>query len=318
MNAENIGNVTLYAGDCIAGMGTELPPDCIDLVVSSIPFSDLFSYSGKIDDVGNCRDGVDSRVSEFGLMMRFFIEQLLRVVKPGCNACIHIQQLIAFENKHGYMGKRDFRGAVIDLFVTGGFEYAGEFIIQKNPQRVAQTQHLHSLMFVTAKRNARRLAPTSNDMVLIFHKPGECEVPVRALYDKVDNPGGWITSEEWIRDAHGVWTDILEIDTLDGWKGARERDDERHVCPLQLEVIRRCIRLYSNVGEVVLDPFMGIGSTAYVAYEQHRACVGFELKESYYWQSVKNMRKAEQQARVETNDLFTWAETMGLPLALEP
>lgn len=291
-------------------MVSRLGRDSVDLVITSPPFSDLFSYSGKIEDAGNCKDGIDSRVSEFGLTMRFWIEQLYQVMKPGCNACIHIQQLIAFKNKHGYQGKRDFRGAIIDMFSAGGFTYHGETVIAKNPQRVAQQQHLHSLMFATGYRNARGLAPTSNDMVLIFQKPGE-SVPVPALYDREKNPEGWLSTNEWIRDAHGVWTDILEIDTLEGWKGARDEDDEKHVCPLQLEVIRRCIKLYSNPGETVLDPFMGIGSTAFVAVEQGRNAVGFELKESYHAIAERNLRKALELRESSIPTLWNWAEAEG-------
>lgn len=297
---------TIYNEDCITGQAWRLEPESVDLVVTSIPFSDLFSYSGKVEDIGNCRDGVDSEASEFGLGMRFFIAQLMRVMSPGTNACIHIQQLIAFKNKHGYMGKRDFRGAVINLFSAGGFDYIGETVIPKNPQRVAQQQHLHSLLFATGYRNARKLAPTTNDIVLFFQKPGD-SVPVPALYDRVKNPDGWLSTEEWIRDAHGVWPDILEIDTLEGWQGAREDGDEKHVCPLQLEVIRRCIRLYSNPGETVLDPFMGIGSVAFVAIEQGRNAVGFELKDSYHSMAERNVRKALEMRQSEVVDLFSVA-----------
>lgn len=294
--------------DCIRNMVTRLGPESVDLCVTSVPFSDLFSYSGKVEDVGNCKDGTDSRISEFGLSFRFFVSQLLEVMKPGCNVCCHIMQLIAFKNKHGYMGKRDFRGAVIDMFVTGGFEYQGEMTIQKNPQRVAQAQNLHSLMFATGYRNARLLAPTCNDMVLILHKPGEAK-PVPAIYDKVKNPGGWVTTDEWIRDAHGIWTDILEIDTLEGWKSGREEDDERHICALQLEVIRRCVKLYSNPGELVFDPFGGIGSVPYVAIEQGRSAATFELKESYFAICQRNIAKALAAGRQDGRpNLFTWAE----------
>ena len=247
----------IHLQDCIAGMAERLKPDSIDLVVSSIPFSDLFIYSGKTEDVGNNEDGVDSRQSMFGLNLRFFIHQLLRVVKPGCNACIHIQQLVAYSNKHGFIGRRDFRGAVIDMFMAGGFDYYGEVAIPKNPQIVARRSNLHSLMFVTGKRNSRELAPACNDFMLIFKKPGDCDAPCRALYDREQNPGGWVTSDEWIKWASGCWSDIRETDVLTGWNAAREEEDEKHVCPLQLEVIRRCIKLYSAPGEVILDPYNG-------------------------------------------------------------
>lgn len=255
-------------------------------------------YSGKPEDIGNNDDGTtddptDFRGSMFGLHMRFFIEELVRVMRPGTNACIHIQQLITYKVQHGFIGRRDFRGACVDLFSAGGLDWKGEIVIPKNPQVIAQRQKLHSLLFVTGKRDARQLAPAVNDYILIFQKPGEAPA-VRALFDQNENPDGWVTTDEWIRDAHGVWTDIREIDVLEGWRSGRDEDDEKHVCPLQLEVIRRLVKLYSNPGELVLDPFMGIGSTAYVALEQGRRAVGFELKESYHTLAMKNIAGAGQ------------------------
>ncbi len=292
----------IYNEDCVTGMADQLSPESVDLTVSSIPFGALFSYSGKTADIGNNEDGVDLRAGQFGLHMRFFIEQLFRVQAPGSIACIHIQQLLTTKVQHGYMGRRDFRGAVVDLFMSGGFDWTGEFVIPKNPQVIAQRQKLHSLQFASGKKDSRKLAPAVNDYVMIFRKPGDGR-PVPAIFDPHTNPGGWVTTEEWIRDAHGVWTDIRETDTLTGWKHARESDDEKHVCPLQLEVIRRCVRLYSNPGDVVLDPFMGIGSTGYVAIEQGRHTVGFELKESYHRQAVANCERAIESLNAVAQEL---------------
>lgn len=292
---------TIHNQDCIVGMHNELEAESVDLTVTSIPFGALFQYSGKTEDIGNNEDGVDMLASFFGLHMRFFVEQLFRVMKPGCNVCVHVQQLVTYRIQHGYMGRRDFRGAVVDLFELGGFEWKGEFCIKKNPQIIAQRQKLHSLLFITGRRNARDLAPAVNDYVLIFQKPGE-SVPVPAVRGD-DNPGGWVTTEEWITWAHGIWADIRETDVLEGWQGGREEDDEKHVAPLQLEVIRRCVRLYSNPGELVLDPFMGVGSTAVVAVEQLRNAVGFELKESYHALAVRNAARAERD-RSEALPLF--------------
>ncbi len=288
---------TIWNEDCITGMAARLEPASVDLTVTSIPFGALFMYSGKTEDVGNNEDGVDMVGSGFGLHMRFFVEQLLRVQKPGTNACIHIQQLLAYKVQHGYMGRRDFRGAVIDLFGAGGFEYKGEFVIPKDPQAIAHRSNLHSLQYKTGRTNARDLAPAVNDYVLIFQRPGSAAAPVRALRGP-DNPGGWLTSKEWVRDAHGVWADIREFDVLEGWKSGREEGDEKHVCPLQLEVIRRLVRLYSNPDELILDPFMGIGSTAAVALEQGRRACGFELKESYHRQAVRNATRATERREV--------------------
>lgn len=299
----------IHMGDCIQLMPELLEAESIDLTVTSIPFGALFMYSGKNEDIGNNQDGVDMEASMFGLHMRHFVEQLHRVTKPGTNVCVHVQQLVTYKVQHGYTGRRDFRGAVIDLFAKGGFNPHGEVVIPKNPQVIAQRQKLHSLLFITGRTNSRNLAPAVCDYVLIFQKPGECAVPVQALRHE-ENPGGWVTGNDWIRDAHGVWTDIRETDVLEGWKRARDSDDEKHVCPLQLEVIRRLIRLYSNEGETVLDPFMGIGSTAYVALEQGRRAVGFELKESYCSQAVANAQLAlERDPEGQTSILDLLAET---------
>lgn len=286
----------IYNEDCIAGM-SRLADNSVHLAVTSIPFEELFTYSGKIEDVGNNGSTLDIREGRFALNMRFVVEQLFRVAAPGCNVAIHIQQLLAYKNQHGFIGRRDFRGAMVEVFSAGGFNFFGEFVIQKNPQAMAQRLNLHSVMFISGKRNATDLAPCPNDYVLIFKKPGETEVPVRALFDAAINPGGWLTTEEWIRDAHGIWTDIQETDVLDGARGHKESDQEKHVCPLQLEVIRRLIKLYTNPIEVqpdvkVLDNFMGIGSTAHVAIELNRNVVGFELKESYHKAALANVQKA--------------------------
>lgn len=282
----------LYLEDCVTGMAERLDEASVDLTVTSIPFGSLFMYSGKNEDVGNNQDGTDFVESMFGLHLRFFAEQLLRVHKPGTNACIHIQQLVTYAIQHGYQGRRDFRGAVVDVFQSAGFEWKGELVVPKNPQVIAQRQKLHSLLFITGRRDARQLAPAVCDFGLIFQKPGKAD-PVPALRHE-ENPDGWVTSDEWIKWARGVWDDIRETDVLEGWKKAREEDDEKHVCPLQLEFIRRFVRLYSNPGETVLDPFMGIGSVGYVALEQGRRAVGFELKESYFRQALRHMTAAAE------------------------
>ncbi|RRJ97287.1 site-specific DNA-methyltransferase [Opitutaceae bacterium TAV4] len=308
---------TLHFGDCIEGMATKLAPDSIDLCVTSIPFGALFMYSGKREDIGNNRDCLmverhaDMLADQFGLHMRFWVAQLLRVMRPGRNICIHIQQLLKYANQHGAMGRRDLRNATVRMMELGGFEWKAEFAIPKNPQAMAQRNNLHCLMFATGKRDAVDLGPAPNDFVLVFQKPGENAVPVPALRDENANPRGWVATEEWIKWASGVWGDIRETDVLDGWKSARETDEERHVCPLQLEVIRRCVKLYTNPGELVLDPFMGIGSTAYVSVEQGRRAVGFELKESYHNLSIRNLEKQAHDMREASVDLFTMAGAGG-------
>lgn len=305
--------LTIWNEDCIAGMARRLEPESVRLVVTSIPFSNLFMYSGKNEDIGNSWDpGTDSRQSHFGLHMRFFAEQLHRVMRPGCIVAIHVQQLVATKVQHGYMGRRNFRDATIAIMERDSdrpddrrFDFVGEIVIPKNPQRIAQAQKLHSLLFVTGMRDGRKLAPAVNDYVLLFMKPGDDGEPVPCLHDPQKNPNGWVTKNEWIRDASGVWSDIQEIDVLEGWKRARDEGDEKHVCPLQLEIPRRLIDLYTKPDDLVLDPFMGIGTTAYVALGgvspstklsvgAPRRAVGFELKESYHRLALKYVAGIEQ------------------------
>lgn len=298
--------------DCIAGLAKRIENDSIDLTVTSIPFEELFVYSGKLEDVGNNGSTIDVREGRFALNMRFVAAELFRVHRPGTNVCIHIQQLLAYKNQHGFMGRRDFRGAMVDVFGAAGFHFYGEVAIPKDPQQMASRLNLHSLQFVTGYgRDSNKLAPAPNDFVLIFQKPGESPYPVKCLRQSSKNPDGWVSTEEWIRWARGTWEDIPQMDILDGWRSAREHDEEKHVCPLQLELIRRFVLLYTNPihaqeNVTVLDPFMGIGSTAYVALggetiqgfrvPEPRNVIGFELKESYFDQCQRNIAKVIEAA----------------------
>ena len=338
---------TLNFCDCITGMAA-MDPESVHLTVTSIPFEELFTYSGKLEDVGNNGSTVDIREGRFAINLRFVAAGLYRVHATGTNVCIHIQQLLAYKNQHGFSGRRDFRGAVIDIFRAAGFEYKGEVAIPKDPQQMAQRLNLLSLQFATGhSRDANNWAPAPNDFVIVFQKPGDAICPVRPMIYKegsspiefdewsgkkpgrprqrsrteylayirewartneAKNPGGWLAPDDWIKWAKGTWEDIEQIDVLDGWKSAREDDEEKHVCPLQLSIIYRLVQMYSNPIHIqpdvtVLDPFMGIGSTAYVCLggesldgelPEHRNVIGFELKESYYDQQLRNVAKVRE------------------------
>lgn len=339
-------------GDCITGIASALGDNSIDCIITSIPFGSLFSYSGKNEDVGNCQDGIQIHATQFAVHLRFSIEQMFRVLKPGHIACIHVQQLYATKIQHNYMGMRDFRGSCILMFEAHGFQSHGEVAIVKDPRNIARRNNLHSLMFATAKRDSHYLAPAMNDYFLFFQKPGESENPVQGIietntgvilvepspiieyvgsvikkvrpdyqnvpyqievFDEASgktsvqtvtggegiNPDGWFTKQDWIRWARGAWEDILEIDTLQGWRNARENEDERHPAPLQLEPVRRCIKLYTNPGDWILEPYMGIGTVGYVAIEQGRNCYGFELKESFHKMAVDNCKRAQTEEKQE-------------------
>lgn len=291
---------SIHNEDCVSGIANRLAAGSVHLTVTSPPFEDLFSYSGKAEDVGNNGATIDIREGRFALNMRFVIEQLFRVHAPGTNCCVHIQQLLAHVVHHGFMGRRDFRGAMVDLFRAGGWNFVGEVAIPKCPQTMAQRLNLHSLQFKTGyARSSTKWAMAPNDYVLVFQKPGDVAVPVRPLRHK-RNPGGWLTEKDWILWARGVW-EIDQMDVLDSARnqkamnGLKEVANEKHVCPLQLECIRRLVLLYSNPAGVhqeslVLDPFMGIGSTAAVCVELGRNVVGFELKESYHRAALNNVK----------------------------
>jgi DNA modification methylase len=216
----------------------------------------------------------------------FIIRENLRVTKPGRNACVHVQQVTTSKTTHGYMGMNgDFRGDVIRAYLAAGWIYYGEACVRKDPQAQAIRTKAHALMFVTKERDSAWLRPALADYLLIFKKPGENAVPV-----KPD-----VTNEEWINWAQPVWWDIRETNTLNERAG-REDADERHICPLQLDFIERCVRLWSNKGELVLSPFAGIGSEGYVSVKQGRRFAGIELKASYWRTAVSNLREAERLA----------------------
>lgn len=268
----------LIHGDSIEVMG-EMEPGSVDMAVFSPPFASLFTYSSETADMGNCSDTGDA---EFGLHFQHFADALIRVMRPGRVVALHLAQLVAFRARHGRKGIRDFRGAVIQAMEGAGFLYYGEFVIPKNPQAAAIRTKSERLQFSQFKRDSLESSPALNDYMLEFRKPGKQRVPV-------DND---VSNEEWIQWASGVWHDIRETDVL-GYHAARGENDEKHICPLQLTVIERCIRLWTNPGEVVLSPFAGIGSEVYTAIRQRRIGVGIELKAEYFTQAVDNCRRAE-------------------------
>lgn len=278
----------LQHGDSIELM-RHMEPESIDLSVYSPPFSSLFTYSSEAADMGNCSD---QATEEFNLHFVHFAEALFRLTKPGRVSCLHLAQLIAFRARHGRKGLRDFRGDVVRIMEEAGWHYYGEFVIPKNPQAVAIRTKSERLQFSQFKRDSLESSPALNDYVLQFRKPGKQTVPV--LND--------VSNEEWINWASGVWGDIRETDVL-SYHAARGQEDEKHICPLQLTVIERCVRLWSNPGEVVFTPFLGIGSEVYAAIRQRRIGWGVELKAEYYRQAIKSAERAVSETYHQTSIL---------------
>jgi DNA modification methylase len=276
-------NWHMMLGDSCERLG-ELPDDSIDLSVYSPPFASLFTYSPSLRDLGNSGDR-DEFIEHYG----FIIREVLRVTKPGRLSCVHVQQLTTSKAMHGVTGLTDFRGEVIRAHQAAGWTFHGEVTVDKDPQAQAIRTKAHALMFVTKNRDSSGTRPGLADYLLLFRKPGDNAVPI-----KTD-----VSNDEWIEWARPVWLDINETNTLNG-RQARDDADEKHVCPLQLDFIERCVRLWSNKGETVLSPFAGIGSEGYVAVKQGRRFVGCELKSSYWASAVRYLTEAEQELALPT------------------
>ena len=265
----------------------EVDSDSVDLTVYSPPFADLFTYSASDRDLGNCANW-DVFFEHYG----FIIRELLRVTKSGRVSCVHTSDIPAMQMKDGYIGIRDFPGAVIKAHEDNGWIFYGRAIVTKNPQAQAIRTKSKALLFTQLRKDSSDSRPALLDHILIFKKPGDTKVPVRP----VEN--GEVDNEKWIDWAGGIWTGISESDTLQ-YTTARDKDDEKHICPLQLGTIERCIKLYSNPGELVLTPFGGIGSEAYQAIKFGRRAILIELKQSYFKIAVQNLNNITSKVTAE-------------------
>lgn len=289
-------NWQLMLGDSCERLA-ELDTDSIDLSICSPPFASLFTYSPSMRDLGNS----SSRV-EFVEHYSFIIREQLRVTKPGRLACIHVQQLTTTKSTDGYVGMTDFRGDVIRAFQAAGWIFNGEVTVWKDPQAQSIRTRSHALAFQTKNRDSSKTRPALADYLLLFRKPGDNLVPIKNDVSNDEwiewaspiwtdyHDGGWLTDDGHICP---VWYGIRETDTLNT-RVAKESDDERHICPLQLGFIERCVRLWSNEGETVLTPFAGIGSELYVAVKLGRRAIGCELKPSYWRTAVSNLTELEE------------------------
>lgn len=285
-------NFTAMLGDSSERL-KEIDSGSIDLSVYSPPFADLFTYSSSERDLGNSRNW-----GEFFQHYAFVVREIFRVTKKGRNTCVHTSDIPAMSMKDGYIGIRDFPGAVVEAYEKEGWIFYGRAIVTKNPQAQAIRTKSKALLFTQLRKDSTDSRPALLDHILIFKKPGKPDVPVEPVkHGEIDN-------ERWIDWAGGIWTGIQESDVLQ-YSKARDENDEKHICPLQLGTIERCIKLYSNPGETVLTPFGGIGSEGYQAVRFGRKAVLIELKKSYYGILMQNMIQIEQQKGM---NLFTWAK----------
>lgn len=270
----------LFHGDCVEVVAG-LPERSVDYSIFSPPFASLYTYSNSPRDMGNCRND-----AEFFEHFAHLIRELARVMKPGRNVSFHCMLMPTSKERDGYIGLKDFRGDLIRAFQAEEFIYASEVCIWKDPVTAMQRTKALGLLHKTVRGNAAMSRQGIPDYLVTMRAPGESDPADRVKHSAEEYPVG-----KWQQVASPVWTDINPSDTLQ-FRSAREHDDERHICPLQLEVIRRGIDLWSNPGDVVLSPFAGIGSEGYVALEMGRRFVGAELKESYYGQAARNLQQA--------------------------
>ena len=279
----------IHHGDCIEHMAT-LPDACFDFSVFSPPFPSLYAYSDSEQDIGNSEDFA----GDAKLHLSFFYRQLGRLIKPGRAIVVHVMQIPRLKRSGG-VGLHDFRGLNIRLGERAGLVYEYDWAVRKNPQAQAIRTRSRELQFVGLERDRAKCRGTMQDYLIKFRTPGENATPIRSK--------GQVSRNDWIQWAEGTWSDIRETDTLNV-KDGRGEDDTKHICPLQLGVIERLVKLYTNPDEIVFSPFTGIGSEGYVSVKNDRKFYGCELKEEYYIAACANLRKAEA-AKETQYALFT-------------
>lgn len=264
----------LYNGDsCEILRG--IPENSVHFEIYSPPFASLYTYSNSERDLGNCRTK-----SEFFRHFEFIIRELYRVLMPGRVMAVHCMNLPTSKERDGFIGIEDFRGELIRAFQTAGFLYHSEVCIWKDPVIAMQRTKALGLLHKQLKKDSCMSRQGIPDYLVVMRKPGEN--PERVTHTNESFP-----VDIWQRYASPIWTDINPSDTLQA-SSARDEKDEKHICPLQLTVIRRALNLWTNPGDTVLSPFMGIGSEGVVSLQGGRRFVGVELKPTWYAQAVKN------------------------------
>jgi hypothetical protein len=304
----------IYEGDSVE-LIRSVPSSSIHMSIHSPPFEGLYKFSNFDRDISN-NDG-----EGFWAHYQFLISEMLRVTIPGRIACVHCMQLPTSKIRHGHIGMRDFRGEIVRAYEDAGWIFHSEVCIWKDPvvaqQRTKSIRLLHKQITKDSTISGQGLA----DYMLMFRKPGDNPDPVAGMFDRYVGYGNepasvdsrmssgrtkadaekWFSIEVWQRYASPVWMDINQTRTLQ-YRAGRDEKDEQHISPLQLDVIERCIELWSNPGDVVLTPFLGIGSEVYGAVAAGRKGIGFELKPSYFRQAVRNIAELDE---AKTENLFS-------------
>lgn len=279
---------TMHHGDCVR-VAKSIPGESIDFSVFSPPFADLFTYSNDPQDMGNC-----SNVEEFIAHFDFLIAELARILVPGREVAVHCVDLLSTKWKHGRIEFQDFSGEIIRAFWKHGFWFHSRICIWKSPVTEMQRTKAHGLLYKTLTSDSSNSRVGCADYLLVFKKPGDNPRPVTK--DKTRYPVDW-----WQEVASPVWMTVDQGRVLNR-DGARDDQDEKHICPLQLDVIERAIELWTNEGDTVFSPFGGIGSEGVGALTLNRQFIGSELKESYFNQACLNLANAKAQSDLS---LFT-------------
>ena len=275
-------NWAIYLADCIEIMNG-LPEGLVDLSIFSPPFSDLFVYSDSERDMGNCGSH-----EEFMEHYAYFAKALYRAIKPGRLACVHCSDLPARKSKDGFIGLHDFGGDLIRAHQDAGWVYHARCTIWKDPVIEMQRTKALGLLYKQLKKDSSMSRVGMPDYMLFFRKDAPNPDPI--THEPADLP-----VSQWQELASPVWMNVNQTKVLNG-RMARGDQDERHICPLQLDVIERCLTLYSNPGDLVLDPFNGIGSTGYQAVKMGRRYIGIELKPEYARQAARFLEQADGQS----------------------
>lgn len=279
---------SMYHGDSCEVM-KGIPDNSIHYTLFSPPFSSLYTYSNSERDMGNSKDD-----EEFYNHFTYLVKELYRVTMPGRLLSFHCMNIPLMKQKDGVIGIKDFRGQLIKLFQDAGFIFHSEVCIWKNPVTEMQRTKALGLLHKQLKKDSHMSRQGIPDYVVTMRKPGENPEPITHTNES-------FPVDLWQKYASPVWMDIRQSDTLQK-KSARAEEDERHICPLQLEVIKRCICLWTNPGDIVLDPFAGIASTNYMALRLDRRTIGIELKDSYYTQAVANCEMAMEEPIIDLLD----------------
>ena len=292
MNSYITDKMALYNGDSCE-LIKQIPDGSVDLQIFSPPFANLYIYSDDLADMGNCADS-----EEFFEQFDFLIPELFRILRNGRICAVHCKDLVKYKNRDGAAGIYDFSGDLIKHFEKFGFQYHSRITVWKDPVIEMQRTKAHGLLWKQLRKDSTYSRVGMPDYMLIFRKWGDDEIPV--THTKEDFPvNKWqkVASPVWDYEPTPVWWDIQQTNVLNA-KIARSDMDEKHICPLQLDVIERIVELYSNPGETVFTPFMGIGSEAYQALKMDRKAIGIELKEEYFKQSVENCKQVTDDSQM--------------------